>query len=165
MLDYHLTPDLEIDSRSAKSSFPHINRQHSKDAEVIDTLLCMAADNLNDTRAKLAACVVHKGRIVSFGLNRMKSHPFQLQYGKNRHSWFLHAEIDAIYRATKRLSTHELSKSTLYVARVKFENVLPRRMTPGLARPCVGCARCIVNFDLKRVVYTTDQGFSCEGDV
>lgn len=126
---------------------------------ILDTLKLMASDNDTDVRAKLAACVVYKGKIVSFGYNRRKSHPFQIMYGKNKDSIFLHAEVDAIYKATKRLSSYELTKSSLYVARVKFESNVSKKLVGGMARPCIGCARCIANFDLKRVVYTTEQGY------
>lgn len=133
---------------------------HNRDSAIIDMLKIMAADNENGTGVRLAACVTYKGKIVSFGLNRLKSHPFQLLYGKNKDSLFLHAEIDAIYRATKKLTTQELAKSTLFVARVKRASSIHKgTFVNGLARPCVGCARCVATFDLKRVVYTTEQGF------
>lgn len=130
-----------------------------KHSDILDTLKLMAADNDNDVRARLAACIVYKGKIVSFGHNRRKSHPFQIMYGKNKDSIFLHAEIDAIYKATKRLSTYELGKSSLYVARVKFESSVSKNFVVGLAQPCIGCARCIANFGLKKVIYTTEQGY------
>ena len=131
----------------------------SRHDNIIEMLKIMAADNVNDIGARLAACVTYKGKVVSFGLNQLKSHPFQLMYGKNKDSLFLHAEVDAIYRATKRLSTHELTKSTLYVARVKRASSTAQGFVNGLARPCIGCARCIATFGLKRVVYTTEQDF------
>jgi tRNA(Arg) A34 adenosine deaminase TadA len=131
----------------------------NKDESIIDMLKTMAADNVNDIGARLAACITYKGKIVSFGLNRLKSHPFQLLYGKNKDALFLHAEVDAIYRAIKRLDAQELSKSTLYVARVKRASSVHKGFINGLARPCVGCARCIATFGLKKVVYTTEQGF------
>ena len=130
-----------------------------KHESIIHTLKTMAADNVNDIGAQLASCVTYKGKIISFGLNRLKSHPFQKMYGKNKDALFLHAEIDAIYRATKRLSTQELTKSTLYVARVKRASSVHKGFVSGLARPCIGCARCIAAFGLKRVVYTTEQDF------
>ena len=50
-------------------------------------------------RARLAACVVYKRDIVSFGINQLKSHPFQAKFSKNEDSIFLHAETDAIKNA------------------------------------------------------------------
>lgn len=131
----------------------------SKDADIIELLKVMAGDNQNDIGPRLASCVVYKGKIVSFGLNKRKSHPFQLLYGKNKDSWFLHAEIEAIHKATKRLTAAEFTKSSLYVARVKFESSSSRTFINGLAKPCVGCARCIATFGFKRVVYTNEKSF------
>jgi tRNA(Arg) A34 adenosine deaminase TadA len=131
----------------------------SKHKNIIEMLKIMAADNVNEIGARLAACITYKGKVVSFGLNQLKSHPFQLLYGKNKESLFLHAEVDAIYRATKRLTAQELLKSTLYVARVKRASSISQGFVNGLARPCIGCARCIATFGLKRVVYTTEQDF------
>jgi len=131
----------------------------SKDADIIELLKVMAGDNENDIGPRLASCVVYKGKIVAFGLNKRKSHPFQLLYGKNKDSWFLHDEIDAIHKATKKLSAYEFTKSSLYVARVKFESSSSRNFINGLAKPCVGCARCIATFGFKRVVYTNEKSF------
>lgn len=129
----------------------------TNDSDIINTLSILATDNENNTRARLAACVVYKNKIVAFGINQYKSHPFQLLYGKNKESIFLHAEVDAIYRATKRLTSHELSRSTIYVARVKRVSPMTSDLISGLAKPCIGCARCIAAFNLKRVVYTNDD--------
>lgn len=134
------------------------------DLEIIDILKVMAGDNENDIGPRLAACVTYKGKIVAFGLNKRKSHPLQLLYGKNKESWFLHAEIDAIQKATKRLDNYEFTRSNLYVARVKFESSISRKLVNGLARPCIGCARCIAAFGFKKVVYTTEQGFDTLGN-
>jgi len=57
-----------------------------KDDTIMDMLKTMAEDNQNEFRARLAACITYKGKIVSVGLNRPKSHPFQLLYGKNKDS-------------------------------------------------------------------------------
>ena len=130
----------------------------ANDSDIINMLATMAEDNENSTRARLAACVVYKNKVVSFGVNQYKSHPFQLLYGKNKESMFFHAEVDAIYRATKRLTHHELSRSTIYVARVKRGSTIIPDLVFGLAKPCIGCARCIATFNLKRIVYTTDEG-------
>lgn len=130
----------------------------TNDSDIINMLATLAEDNENNTRARLAACVVYKSKIVSFGVNQYKSHPFQLLYGKNKESIFLHAEVDAIYRATKRLTSYELSRSTIYVARVKRVSTMTPDLVFGLAKPCIGCARCIATFNLKRIVYTTDDG-------
>lgn len=111
--------------------------------------------------ARLSACVVYRGDIVSFGINEMKSHPFQAKYGKNADSVFLHAETSAIKNALKYISQDELEKSTLYICRVKYMNHTKKQLIFGLSKPCPGCFRCINTFNIKQVYYSLDgHGYS-----
>ena len=73
------------------SKFPG---RHSR---YVNVLSRMAADIVSPVggNARLAACVVYKNDIVSFGLNEKKSHPFQAKYGKNSDAVYLHAETSA----------------------------------------------------------------------
>jgi len=128
------------------------------DSDIIDMLMTLASDSDHMPRARLASCVVYKNKIVSFGFNQYKSHPFQKLYGKNEDAVFLHSEVDSIYRATKKLDHYQLSRSTIYVARVKHSAGKNSKFIPGLAKPCIGCARCIATFNIKRIVYTNDEG-------
>jgi deoxycytidylate deaminase len=107
--------------------------------------------------ARISSCVVLKNNILSFGFNKRKSHPFQAKFGKNEECIFLHAEIDAIKNALKCTSVEDLQRSTLYIYRSKKVNGVE---TNGLAKPCVGCMRAIVSFNIKNVVYSTDDGYA-----
>jgi deoxycytidylate deaminase len=130
-------------------------------ARYMNILSKIAADLSPVRSARLAACVVYKNDIVSFGVNEMKSHPFQARYGKNKDSVFLHAETSAIKNALRTLSYDELERSTLYVCRVRFIDFNKRGMIFGMAKPCNGCFRCINTFNIKNVIYSLDNlGFS-----
>jgi tRNA(Arg) A34 adenosine deaminase TadA len=107
--------------------------------------------------ARLASCVVLYNDIVSFGVNEMKSHPFQARYGKNKNSVYLHAETCAIKNALRYISVSDLTKSTLYTCRVKFEDQTRHKLIFGLAKPCSGCIRCISAFGIRRVVFSLDN--------
>jgi deoxycytidylate deaminase len=107
-------------------------------------------------RARLAACLVYKNEIISFGYNQKKSHPFQKQYGKSEEAIFLHAEIAAIVGALKNHDLETIKKSSMYVLRLKKVGKSPI-MVQGLARPCIGCQRALAQFDIREVYYTTDQ--------
>lgn len=123
----------------------------------LDTLT-LEASNLSPVKAsRVAACIVYKGRIVSVGVNSKRSDPFQKRFAKNEHAIYLHAEIAAIKTAFRHLSLDELKKSTLYVCRVVFDND-DRTPTWALSKPCEGCRRAIVEFQIPQVVYTTDDG-------
>ncbi|MAE82165.1 MAG: hypothetical protein CMB80_05485 [Flammeovirgaceae bacterium] len=103
--------------------------------------------------ARLAALIVYKGKVLSVGTNRKKSHPFQNRYRKNDSAIYLHAETDAIKKALREKD--DLSKCTLYIARARGSEKYG--FNPGLARPCVGCMRAIVDFGIRKVFYTTNE--------
>lgn len=110
-------------------------------------------------RTRIAACIVYKNEIVSIGINQLKSHPFQAKFSRHEDSIFLHAETDAIKNALRYISVEQLSKSTLYVCRVKCdEKSHKKKKVLGLCKPCEGCQRAIATFNIKKVVYTCDDG-------
>lgn len=138
---------------------PSVGIRHSRYMNVLSK---MAADIEIPVsgNARLASCVVYRNDIVSFGVNMMKSHPFQAKYGKNPDSVFLHAETCAIKNALKYISQEELSRSTLYICRVKYYDADRKSLMFGLSRPCSGCFRCINTFNIRKVVYSLDnQGY------
>lgn len=118
----------------------------------INTLKTVATDLEPVSRARLAAAVIFKGKIVSIGFNQYKTHPFAAKYGRNPDAIYLHAEHDAINKAKRRLTENELKKSTLIVVRVKNEN--DGKITFGIAKPCAGCAQCISDHKINTVIYT-----------
>lgn len=130
-----------------------------KHSRYINMLSKLAADVVTPAvnNARLAACVVYKNDVVSFGVNEMKSHPFQARYGKNKDSVYLHAETSAIKNALKYITQDELENSTLYICRVKYHDFTKTKMIFGLSKPCPGCFRCINTFNIKRVIYTLDN--------
>lgn len=107
--------------------------------------------------ARLAACIVGRSGLISIGVNEKKSHPFQAKYGRNKDSVFLHAETSAIKNALKYITEKELERCTLYICRVKYYDHHKDRMIFGLAKPCLGCFRCITSFGIKKVIYTLDE--------
>lgn len=98
----------------------------------------------------LASCIVKKNKIISFGHNKNKTHPLQNKFTKHPEAIYLHAEIDAIKNALKRVSVEELVGSTLYIARTKKDG------SEGLAKPCKGCTQAIESFGIKEVIYTSN---------
>lgn len=125
------------------------------------TLAKIACDTPSSGKAKLAACIVLYNDIVSFGINEMKSHPFQKRYSRNKESVYLHAETAAIKNSLKYISVSDLAKATLYICRVKFEDESRNNVIFGLAKPCSGCIHCIYTFEIPRVVFSLDNsGYS-----
>lgn len=119
----------------------------------IETLSTIAEDIEGVGRARLAAGVIYKNRLVAIGWNSTKTHPFAAEYGKNEFAVSWHAETHAIHNAKKKLSDKELSRSTLVVVRVKEDD---KQQVYGMAKPCEGCQRCIEEHNLRTLVYTVD---------
>lgn len=124
---------------------------------ILHTLSKVAAANPGQ-REKLAAAVVCRNKIISIGINSMKSHPMAAKYGKNEHAVYLHAEVAAIKNALREIDVDDFSKCDIYITRVKKEAPFTKKFVWGLAKPCVGCERAIAEFGLKRTIYTCDDG-------
>lgn len=128
----------------------------SRHEKYLKLLTTIAEGTPRVSSASLASCIVYKNEIVSIGTNQYKTHPLQKKYGTNKESIFLHAEISAIHNALRRLYVDDFRHSTIYTVRSKFN----KQGNPvwGIAKPCSGCMRAIVEFDFKKVVYTVDDG-------
>lgn len=152
--------DIDLDSPIYPPMAPVIggNSKHNKYMNMLSKI-AIAVEPV--AQARIAACLVYKNEVVSFGINQRKSHPFQAKFGKNRDSIFLHAETDCIKNALKIISVKELNKCSLYVCRVKYHDSSKNNFVFGLAKPCPGCTRAILNFDITKVIYSNDEkGFS-----
>lgn len=133
--------------------YPKI-RGKSKHTRYINILSKIAIAVEPVAQARLAAAIVYRNEIISFGVNQRKTHPFQAKFSKNEDSIYLHAETDAIKNALKHISIDELSNSTLYICRVK---IVEQKFVFGLSKPCCGCMRAISNFGIKNVYYSLDN--------
>lgn len=103
------------------------------------------------------AAIVKRNRVLGFGCNRMKTHPMQARFGKNGDAIFLHAEINAIRNSLKSYRIEDLAGSTLVVLRRTSKKY-------GMSRPCNGCMKAILEFDIKSVIYSTDTDFVTLGE-
>lgn len=124
----------------------------------VSTLLSIAEDIEEPVRCyRLAAGIIYKNTLVSVGVNSYKTDPFQAKYSKNEKAIHLHAEVSAIKNALRHLSVDDIQKATLVVVRVKRKtNKEP--YSAAMAKPCSGCRRCMVEFGIKNVYYTGEEG-------
>jgi tRNA(Arg) A34 adenosine deaminase TadA len=121
--------------------------------ERISNILLKAAEaQVPVRRFKHTAAVIHKNRIISIGMNSLKSNPFQLKYGRNNESIYLHAEVAAIKNALKRVRADFLKRCTLISVRRRPDGSI------GISKPCAGCERCIAEFGIKNVFWTNEHG-------
>tara|TARA_R110000851_G_scaffold43716_1_gene107875 strand:- start:1189 stop:1581 length:393 start_codon:yes stop_codon:yes gene_type:complete len=105
--------------------------------------------------ARIAAAVVRKGKVISYGFNHKKSHPFQAKFCKNNHAVFFHAEVHAIKNALSFIDIDDISKCELYIVRAKRDKT-NRKWITGMSKPCSGCQKCIDMFGLKSVYYSQE---------
>lgn len=111
-------------------------------------------------RAKIAAALVYQNEIIAIGTNKNKTHPLQNRYAKHKEAIYLHAEIDAIANALRRYDAETVARSKLYIYRCKWTSDKKPVLVQGMAKPCEGCMRAIVAFDIKQVCYTLeDEGY------
>jgi tRNA(Arg) A34 adenosine deaminase TadA len=120
--------------------------------KILRDLISVAAVTPKVANYRLAAAIVDKGQIVSLGQSSYKTSPFQKKYAADEHKIFLHAEIAAIKKALRFYSVDMLRGTTLIVCRVKKNGL-------GNSKPCIGCQRAIAEFGIKKVIYTTEDGW------
>lgn len=135
-----------------------IDNKYLSHLEKVAEAIPAAAHRRDVLRTRIAACIVYKNDIISIGVNQLKSHPFQAKFSRNSDSIFLHAETDAIKNALRHITVDELAKSKLYVCRLKVDHPQKRQYVRGLSLPCEGCKKAIATFNIKKVVYTCDDG-------
>lgn len=115
---------------------------------------------------RLGCVLVYKRHIIGAAVNTNKTHPIQKIYNKLYREFtrtdkpildFGHAEILAIcsvpYPIAKQI---DWSKVKLYVAR----NCKGKKF--GLAKPCSACQGLIKDTGIKRIFYTTNEGYAEE---
>jgi len=104
------------------------------------------------SRQKVGAVLLRGRKIVSLATNlEDKSHPFQAMLAEKvgmEKKIFLHAEINALIKARE-------SADTIIIARVGGQCGTKLR----LAKPCAICSFAIKQSSIKKVIYSTNQGF------
>jgi tRNA(Arg) A34 adenosine deaminase TadA len=108
--------------------------------------------------ARIAAGVFRRNELIAVGVNSYKSHPFQVKFQRNSDSIFLHAETDAIKNALKRIDVEDLRYCSLIICRVKYDSIQKNNLVWGLAKPCSGCMKAIISYNIRKVYYTCDNG-------
>lgn len=135
-----------------------LNRREKR---IMDFLRRQAIDVEPVKSSRMAAAIVYKNNVISIGHNSRRTHPFQAKYGKNPMAICMHAEINAIKNALNHLEVDDFKKTTIMIYRVKKQNGLRKAAwVDGMAKPCEGCARAIMEFGIKKIVYSTEENDS-----
>ena len=119
------------------------------------------SDYKGASSAKIGAVAVFRRTIIAQGCNQDKTHPLQQQYniyrynvnGNHYYPSKIHAEMEIISKI--RYLDINFSEVEIYVYR---ETKNGRR---AMARPCAACTKALKDLGIKKVCYTTDDGY-CE---
>lgn len=104
----------------------------------------------------IGAVVVYKHRIISSGCNVQKSHPVQKELNKERFEddshHYLHAETSALLPLMNRKDINWRDVQ-VYIYREWKDG------TKALSKPCPSCQKLIKSLGIKKVNYTTKNGY------
>lgn len=114
---------------------------------------------LSDHRCKLGCVIVDHHRIIGSGYNsKTKCHRLQAELDKKFFGMESmgpkHAEFTALLPLIKKKV--DLTNATLYVYRETADHNL------AMARPCPRCMSLIKKYGIKKIKYTTPDGFAIE---
>lgn len=113
--------------------------------------IAIKAANKSKYKQKVGAVLIKNGKIISIGYNQIRH---QSSIVVNHWVGSLHAEIHCIINAIKKIDSDKIKGSTMIVVRVMKNGKL------GLALPCKDCYSVIENFEIKKVIFSTNHGFS-----
>ena len=106
------------------------------------------------------ACMIYKGgNLLASAVNQKKTNPTMKKYNSHvpyRKWGYLHAEMAALLQLPWEPGKNDLKGCTLYVARKRCDGSV------GMARPCAACAAAIKDAGIKKIVYTTSDGYAVE---
>ena len=102
------------------SNIPPKQSGKTRHSRYINTLSQIAINVEPVAQARIAAGIVYRNNLISIGVNRSKTHPFQKRYCKNKDAIYLHAETDAIKNSINKIDLEKFSNSILYICRVKI---------------------------------------------
>lgn len=123
---------------------------------------CAEQSNYNGaSSAKIGAVAVFRRTIIAQGRNQDKTHPLQQRYniyrynvnGNHYYPSKMHAEMELISKI--RYLDINFSEVEIYVYRETKSG------QKAMARPCAACTKALKDLGIKKVFYTTNEGY-CE---
>lgn len=101
------------------------------------------------------AFLMIKNRIQSFGYNMPKTHTFAALHNYPFPS--IHAEAMSIMRRPRGIELRDCYMVNMRLSRLSLRNGEP---VFRMSKPCVSCEKMLSVMGLRRVIYTTDDGFA-----
>lgn len=102
---------------------------------------------LENAKKKVVACYIENGTII-MGVNQKKTSSVGYRHGHR--NFFIHAESACLSRID------DASNGTLYIYRENMHGEI------SLARPCLYCLSFLKEKNVRKIVYSTPDGFAKE---
>lgn len=109
----------------------------------------------------LGAIMVYKNKVIAAEYNTTKTNPLQKEYNKLRgfeeehtNDGAIHSEMACLIR-TRNMNI-EWHKVSIFIYRQHKDDTL------AYCRPCPACMKAIKDRGIKKIYYTTENGFAYE---
>lgn len=111
--------------------------------------ICVNLRHMPQSQAKHFSFIVKRNNIISFGWNKSrKTHTIAKRYG-HRFSC-IHSELDAILNFPYKIG--DINYYEFINVRINHKNEMV------LAKPCIKCQHMLIDFNIHRISYTTNDG-------
>lgn len=122
---------------------------------LVDMSMALIPEISSDS--KHVSFILRKNKIVSFGINKSnQTHP--LANKLNCRFGTIHSELSAILRAKRFGYIQDLTLVNIRLSITSSKKGIPILRN---SKPCTSCQKLILaNPEIKRVFYTTDQGWN-----
>jgi hypothetical protein len=131
----------------------------AKEYKAVEMLSLIARDVAPIKSSRIAAGLYIQGRLISIGVNQNKTSPFQKRWSRNdRCGALIHAEVDCLKNALKKVSVDDLKNATMVVTRMKYSSSERDKMVFGMVKPCSGCQAMLNCYSVARIIWTCDDG-------
>jgi deoxycytidylate deaminase len=123
--------------------------------KIVEVTYALINKHNADLRCRHFSFIMDRNRIISIGMNSIKTHPKNLKYNyvnKNKENISeivgTHSELNAVIK----LGEEDCSKLTLINTRINRNNLLDN------SAPCHGCSDMIHHLNFKNVYFSNVKG-------
>lgn len=103
----------------------------------------------DDLKSLHGAVIVRGGKNLSVGINKPQRNVF-VDMNSIHDETTQHAEVSSLLQIRNKI---DLTGCKIYVVRITKDGIL------SLSKPCISCSRVLAKYGIKKVYFSTDNGF------